>query len=138
MKKKILTVVILCVIAAAIVVFFAVKHNSGEKPDVSADSETSSAELITDAVEIKRLLDKCIEENGYELGVRVEIHDSQAWNPDSEPNYEFVIIGLQVDHYRRDEIENWDKYFEDVKEAVEKCIDDNNIDRKYAIIDQQD
>ena len=45
---------------------------------------------------------------------------------------------MQVDHYRRDEIENWDKYFEDVKEAVEKCIADNNIDRKYAIIDQQD
>ena len=137
MKKKILTVVILCVIAAAIVVLFAVKHNSGEKPDVSADSETSSAELITDAVEIKRLLDKCIEENGYELGTQVFIDSREKYIADSSA-YDIVVVKLSVNYERRDEIESWDSYFLEIREAVEKCIDDSNIDKNYVIIDQLD
>jgi hypothetical protein len=137
MKKKILTAVILCVIAAAIVVLFAVKHNSGEKPDVSADSETSSAELITDAVEIKRLLDKCIEENGYELGTQVFIDSREKYIADSSA-YDIVVVKLSVNYERRDEIESWDSYFKEIREAVEKCIDDSNIDKNYVIIDQLD
>lgn len=137
MKKKILTVVILCVIAAAIVVLFAVKYNSGEKPDVSADSETSSAELITDAVEIKRLLDKCIEENGYELGTQVFIDSREKYIADSSA-YDIVVVKLSVNYERRDEIESWDSYFKEIREAVEKCIDDSNIDKNYVIIDQLD
>lgn len=137
MKKKILTVVVLCVIAAAIVILFAVKHNSGEKPDVSADSETSSAELITDAVEIKRLLDKCIEENGYELGTQVFIDSREKYIADSSA-YDIVVVKLSVNYERRDEIESWDSYFKEIREAVEKCIADSNIDKNYVIIDQLD
>ncbi|SFC46038.1 hypothetical protein [Ruminococcus albus] len=95
--------------------------------------ESSSAELITDPEKIKSLIDKCIEENGYKLGVRVGIDNSKNWILD-EPEHEIVIVGLSVDYNRRSEIENWDEYLGEISDKVLECISDNNIDENYVFV----
>jgi hypothetical protein len=110
------------------------ENSSSEIEEIStAYDESSSAELITDAETIKSLIDDCIEENGFKLGVGVEIQDSKNWLPD-EPDHEIVIVGLSVDYNRRSEIENWDEYLGEINDKVLECISDNNIDENYVIV----
>ena len=110
------------------------ENSSFESEEIStAYDESSSAELITDAETIKSLIDDCIEENGFKLGVGVEIQDSKNWLPD-EPDHEIVIVGLSVDYNRRSEIENWDEYLGEISDKVLECISDNNIDENYVIV----
>ncbi|WP_295156025.1 hypothetical protein [uncultured Ruminococcus sp.] len=139
-NKKIIIAIMPCIIAAAVAVFFAVKPDNNENNAIPAESDTSSAEtvteLITDTEEIKSLIDSCIEENGYELGVRVGIGDSQVQNGDTEPNRKIVIVTLSVDRDRRSEIEHWDAYLNEIADNVLECVSENNIDRDYVVIDQ--
>ena len=110
------------------------ENSSSEIEEIStAYDESSSAELITDAETIKSLIDNCIEENGFKLGVGVGIQDSKNWLPD-EPDHEIVIVGLSVDYNRRSEIENWDEYLGEISDKVLECISDNNIDENYVIV----
>lgn len=114
------------------------ENSSSEIEETSAVyDESSSAELITDVETIKSLIDNCIEENGYKLGVNVGIDHSKNWLHD-EPDREIVIVGLSVDYNRRSEIENWDEYLGEIREKVLECISQNNIDRNYVIINQLD
>ena len=136
MKKKVIIAVLLCVLVGAVVAIFVFVKNDSEKSAGSSENKSSS-EPITNAVEIKSLIDKCIEENGYKIGVRVEIQDSGNWNIDG-PNHDIVIVRTFMDHSHRSEIETWGEYMSEIHEKVYECISENNIDSNYVLVGSEE
>ncbi len=136
MKKKVIIAVLLCVLVGAFVAIFVFVKNDSEKSAGSSENKSSS-EPITNAVEIKSLIDKCIEKNGYKIGVSVGIQDSGNWNIDG-PNHDIVIVRTFVDHSHRSEIENWGEYMSEIHEKVYECISENNIDSNYVLVGSQE